>query len=92
MWPYHKELSRKLYVEDHPKVGSCYYNLVNDHWNLGENEEAKKCDEKALMIRKKTHSEEHPDVARSYGNLGSDYTALQRYDETEECFEKTLMV
>lgn len=66
--------------------------MVNDHWNLGENEEAKKCDEKALMVRKKTHGEEHPDVARSYGNLGSDYTALQRYEDTEECFEKTLMV
>ena len=54
--------------------------------------EAKECDEKALMITKKIYVEEHPEVASSYDSLSFDYMHLGNYKEEKDCLLRALMI
>ena len=59
-----------------------------DYSGLGQHNQAKECDEKALSSRKKIYGEEHPDVADSYHNLGVDYSGFGQHNQAKECHEK----
>ena len=62
-------IRKKIYGEQHPEVAVSYHSLAVDYRELGQHNEAKQCDEKALMIRKKICREEHPDLKESFENL-----------------------
>jgi len=52
-----------------------------DYIGLGQHNQGKECDEKALSISKKIYGEEHPDVADSYHNLGVEYLNLGQHNQ-----------
>jgi tetratricopeptide (TPR) repeat protein len=66
-------------------VGLVYY-------DVGDNNEAIKCFEKALKIDKKIYGEEHPDVARRLNNLGGAWYALGDAKKAIEYYEKALKI
>ena len=59
---------KMIYGEQHPEIAVRYYDLAVDYRELGQHNEAKECDEKALMIREKICGEQHPEVVVSYYN------------------------
>ena len=59
--------------------------------SLGEYNQAKELQEKALIIRKKISGENHADVATSY-NLASVYHSLGDFYQAEDFNKKALMV
>ena len=63
-----------------------------DYNGLGQHDQAKECNEKALSISKNIYDEEHPDVAKSYHNLGVDYNRLGQHNQAKECEEKALSI
>ena len=59
---------------------------------LGEYNQAKELQEKALIIRKKIFGEDHADVATSYNGLALVYNSLGEYNQAKELHEKALMI
>ena len=59
---------------------------------LGEYNQAKELQEKALVIHKMIFGEEHADVARSYSNLASVYNRLGEYNRAKELLKKALRI
>ena len=74
------------------QLAASYYNQAVRYRNLGQNNDAKVCDEKALMIRKRIYGEDHPTVAETYYTLAYDYWELGQRNEAIECEEKALMI
>ena len=68
------------------EIGGTVYN------SLGEYNQAKEMQEKALMIRKKIYGEDHAKVATCYNNLATVYHSLGEYNQAKELFAKTLMI
>ena len=85
-------IRKKTNGEEHPEVAGSYHNLAFDYRKLGQHNEAKECDEKALIIRKTIYGEEHPEVAASYYNLAYDHRKLGQHNEAKECNEKALII
>ena len=84
---------RTISTEEHSRrLAESYRHMAVDYRELGQETEAKECDEKALMIRKNIYGEQNPDVAASYHNLADDYREFGQHDEAKECDEKALMV
>jgi len=59
---------------------------------LGQHNQAKEYDEKALSIRKKIYGEEHPDVAEGYHSLATDCRTLGQHNQANEYDEKALSI
>ena len=59
---------------------------------LGEYNQAKEVQEKALIISKKIFGEDHADVATIYNNLALVYERLWEYNQTKELHEKALTI
>ena len=78
--------------KEHPKVAESYHSSAVHHRELGQHNEAKECDEKALKIRKKLYGKEHLEVAASYYNLAADYRELGQPNEAKECEKKALKI
>ena len=76
----------------HPELAESYHHLAVDYRELGQHNEAKECDKKALMIRKKIYGEEHPEVAASYHILADDYRNLEQHFEAKAFDYKALVV
>ena len=69
-----------MFGEDHASVATSYNNLASVYNSLGEYNQAKELQEKALVIRKKMFGEDHASVATSYNNLASVYDSLEEYN------------
>jgi len=65
---------------------ACHYR------KLGQHNQAKECDEKALSIRKKIYGEKNPDVVESYHSLAFDYSELGNHNQAKECEKKALFI
>ena len=59
-------IQKKIFGEYHANVAGIYNNLALVHNRLGEYNQAKELQEKALVIRKKIFGEDHSDVETSY--------------------------
>ena len=62
-------------------MATCYNNIGNESFNLGDYDTALEYCEKALTIRKAIFGEVHPDVALLYSNIGEVYAKLGNYDK-----------
>ena len=60
--------------------------------SLGEYNQAKELQEKALTICEKIFGEDHADVAISYNNLALVYKSLGKYSQAKELHEKALTI
>ena len=60
--------------------------------SLGECNQAKERQEKALVIRKKIFGEDHANVATSYNNLALVYNNLGEYNQAKQLHEKALLI
>ena len=79
-------------IKKHPELAESYHHLAKDYRELGQHNEAKECDEKALMIKKKIYGEEHPEVAASYHILANDCRNLEQHFEAKAFDYKALVV
>ena len=59
---------------------------------LGQYNQAKELQEKALIISKKIFGEDHADVATIYNNLALVYERLWEYNQAKELHEKALTI
>ena len=60
--------------------------------SLGEYNQAKELQEKALTIYEKIFGEDHAHVATSYKNLASVYNSLGEHNQGKELCEKALTI
>ena len=60
--------------------------------SLGQYNQAKQLQEKALMIRRKIFGEDHADTATSYNKLASVHHSLGENNQAKELCEKALMI
>ena len=81
-------ICKKIFCEDHADVAKSYNNLASVYDSLGEYNQAKELQEKALMLCKKIFGEDHANVATSYNNLASVYNRLGEYNQAKELLEK----
>ena len=62
------------------------------YWRLGEHNQAKELQEKAIVIRKKIFGEDHADVATSYNDLALVYDSLGEYNQAKELHGKAVII
>ena len=60
--------------------------------SLGEYNQAKELQEKALMIRKMIFGEDHAVVGTSYNNLAEVYNRLGEYNQAQDLLERALVI
>ena len=83
------DLKKKLDIYDHEDTASIYVLLAENHYSLGNHEDALNSHLKALEIRKK-HLGEHRLTATSSNEVGRLCFELQRYPEALQFCEQAL--
>ena len=74
---------KKIFREEHGDVTASRNNFAIVYHALGQYNEAKECQEKALIMRKNIFGEEHGDIALRCTNFGIVYQALGQYSEAK---------
>ena len=82
-------IRKKIFGEDHANVATSYNNLASVYYILGEYNQTKELQEKALVIRRKIFGESHASVATSYNNLASVYYSLGEYNQAKKRHKKS---
>ena len=70
----------------------CYIDLGIVHHNLGDREQAKENNERALTIFLKKLDPDHPGVAMCYNNLGNVHSGLGDLGQAKENYERALTI
>jgi CHAT domain-containing protein len=78
------EMTKRLFVGDHPDVASSLNNLALFYNSQGGYAEAQPLLEQALEMTKRLFAGDHPDVAKMLDNLAGLLTATHRYSEAFE--------
>ena len=84
---------RKLKLpDDHPKLGSSYYNLGNLYYQVGDYDNAFLFNSKAYNIWKKSLGEKHPRVAYTHGIFASISYSKENYPKALESYQKQIEI
>ncbi|MEZ4451832.1 MAG: serine/threonine-protein kinase [Nannocystaceae bacterium] len=77
---------------EHPSVATSLNNLGIVRWSLGEYDEARRLQERALAIWEETLGPDHPFVATSLTNLAGNYYSLGEYAAARRLHERALSI
>ncbi len=86
------DMALKIYDQNQPDVGTCYWNIAVVMENKEDYEKSLFYYKKALRIYKEKYGENHEGVATLYGNIGNVYTHKKDYKKGLECHLKGIAI